>query len=168
MTPTNGTYERRARDFRFCGFNLSSARERVGGCIVWGHLLRSATDSLDVGFKVVDACRYPDASEVLQDKADIYASLYELQGRVIPKVYGPYEVLGILWVLALQPVGDALSKEGTITPGMLKKMKSAFQTLHDAGFLHGDVSRSNFCQSKNGDIFFEPLLMKLRWLKWTR
>ncbi len=158
MTPTNGTYKRCALDFRLCEFNLSSARERAGGCIVWGHLSQSITDSLDVVFKVVDACRYRDAPEVLQDEADVYAALYDLQGQVIPKVYGLCEVWGILQVLALQPVGIALSDQDKISRATLKKMKSALQRLHNAGFLHGDITRSNFCQSKNGDVFLVDLM----------
>jgi hypothetical protein len=128
---------------------------RKGWWIVWGHLLQSTTDSLDVVFKVVDACRYPDAPEVLQDEADVYAALYTLQGL---KVYGLYEVWGILQVLALQPVGIALSDQDKISRSTLKKMKSALQSLHDAGFLHGDITRSNFCQSKNGDVFLVDLM----------
>ncbi len=159
MTPSNGTYERcTTLDFRICEFDLSSAREMAGGCIVWGCLLRSITDSLDVVFKIVDACRYPDAPEVLQDEADVYAALYDLQGRVIPKVYGLYEVWGILHILALQPVGIALSDQAKISRATLKKMKSALRSLHDAGFLHGDITHRNFCQSQNGDVFLVDLM----------
>jgi len=158
MTPTDGTYKCRTLDFRLCEFDLGSARERAGGCIVWGRLLQSIADSLDVVFKVVDACRYPDGPEVLQDEADVYAALYDLQGQVIPKVYGLYEVWGILQILALQPVGIALSDQDNISRVTLKKMKSALQSLHDAGFLHGDITRSNFCQSKNGDVFLVDLM----------
>lgn len=123
-----------------------------------GRLLQSSTDSLDVVFKVIDVCRYPDAPEVLQDEADIYAALYNLQGQVILKVYGLYEVWGILQILALQPVGIALSDQDKISYETLRKMKSALHSLHDAGFLHGDIFRSNFCQSKNGDVFLVDLI----------
>lgn len=157
MTPISGTYKRRTLDFCLCDFDLSSARERAGGCIVWGRLLQSITNSLDVVFKVVDACRYPDAPEVLQDEANVYAALYKLQGRVIPMVYGLYEVWGILQILALQPVGIALSDQDKISRATLKKMKSALQSLHNAGFVHGDITRSNFCQSENG-VFLVDLM----------
>ena len=158
MIPTDWTYKRCTLDFHLCKFDLGSARERAGGCIVWGCLLQSTTDSLDVVFKIVDACRYPDASKDLQDEADVYAALYNLQGQVIPKVYGLYEVWGILQILALQPIGIALSDQDKITGKTLKKMRSALQSLHDAGFLHGDIIRSNFCQSKNGDVFLVDLM----------
>lgn len=126
---TNNTYELATLDFRLCEFDLSSARygEIDGGSIVWGGLLRSDTDTLDVTFKVVDACRYPDAAEILQDEANAYAALHTLQGTAIPQVYGLYEIWGILHVLALQPVGDALSDEDEINPQLLKKMKGSSQ-----------------------------------------
>ena len=157
MTPTNGTYERCTLDFRLCEFDLSSAREMTSGCIVRGRLLQSITGSFDVVFKVVDSCRYPDAPEVLQDEANVYATLYNLQGVVIPKVYGLYDVWGILHVLALQPVGIAFSDQDKISCTTLKKMKSALQSLHNAGFLHGYITRSNFCQSRNGEVFLVDL-----------
>jgi len=36
-------------------------------------------------------------------------------------------------------------------------MKAALRCIHDAGFLHGDVARRNFCRTKSGDIFLVDL-----------
>ena len=156
--PTDGTYKHQLLDFRLCKFDLSSAQygERAGGCIVWGGLL-SDTECLDVVFKVVDVCRYPDAPEFLQEEADAYAALYDLQGQVIPKVYGLYEIWGILHVLALQSVGDAISEDEPIDRTLLKKMKFALQRIHHAGFLHGNITRSSFCRTKSGEVFLVDL-----------
>ena len=150
MLPSNQTYEIGTLDFRVCQFDLSSMRDGGidGGCIVWGGLLRSVTHILDVVFKVIDTCQYPDASDVLQAEANAYAALYNLQGKVIPRVYGLYEVWGILRVLALQPVGDALSDEDEINSTLLKKMRLTLQRIHDMGFIHGNISRSSFCRKK--------------------
>jgi hypothetical protein len=159
MVPTvQETYQLATLDFRLCRFDLSSARygELDGGSIVWGGLLRSDTDILDVVLKVVDACRYPDAAETLQEEANAYAALYGLQGKAIPNVFGLYEVWGILHVLALEPVGDALSAEGEIDPVLLRKMKAALGKVHRAGFVHGNITRSSFCRREK-EVFLVDL-----------
>ena len=40
-----------------------------------------------------------------------YAALEHLQGNVIPKLYGFYEVWGILRLNALEPVGNAIPED---------------------------------------------------------
>ena len=110
MHLVNGKYQRIPLDFRLCCFDLSSARRGASSCVVDGRLLQPSIGKGDlrVVFKVVDALRYPDAASTLEDEASAYAALEELQGKVIPKLYGFYEVWGILHLLALEPVGDAI------------------------------------------------------------
>jgi tRNA A-37 threonylcarbamoyl transferase component Bud32 len=69
-----------------------------------------------------------------------------LHGKVIPKLYGYYNVLGILYLLALEPVGVAISDDGSISATLRKKMKKALRKIHSAGYLHGDIARRNFCK----------------------
>ena len=75
---------------------------------------------------------------------------------MIPKLYGFYKVWGILKLLALEPVGSAISDDEQIDARLRKKMKAALQHIHDAGFVHGDVARRNFCK-RRGHIFLVDL-----------
>jgi thiamine kinase-like enzyme len=53
---------------------------------------------------------------------------------VIPTLHGFYQVWGFLQFLALEPVGNA-----------------------NAGFIHGDIARRNFCRTDSGDVFLVDL-----------
>jgi len=112
---------------------------------------------LQVICKIVDVLRYPDAAELLRDEAHAYAALQNLQGEVIPTLYGFYEVWGILQLLALEYVGNAIPEDEQIDPTLREKMKAALHRIHDAGFVHGDVARRNFCRTESGDIFLVDL-----------
>jgi len=105
----------------------------------------------------MDALRYPEKVSTLEDEATTYAALEELQGKVIPKLYGLYEVWGILHLLALEPVGDAIPQDAEIDQTLLGKMEDSLQRIHDAGFVHGDIARRNFCRTESGDIFLVDL-----------
>ncbi len=158
MLPIRGNYRRIALDFRLCRFDLSSAR-RGAGCVVNAKLLATVPwkRDLKVVCKVVDAVRYPHAARSLDHEAHAYAALERLQGRVIPKVYGFYEVWGILRLLALKPVGNVITDDEQIDPRRRRKMRAALQSIHDAGFVHGDVERRNFCRTESDDIFLVDL-----------
>jgi len=159
MRPVNGKYQRTSLDFRLCRFDLSSARRRASGCIVNGRLLSGFVGKRDlrVVFKVVDASRYPDTASRLEDEAGAYAALEGLQGKVIPKLYGFYEVWGILHLLALEPVGDAIPHDAEINQTLLGKMEDALQYIHNAGFVHGDIARRNFCRTQSNKVFLVDL-----------
>jgi hypothetical protein len=81
---------------------LTNWRRRHGakGCVV---IARFLPPSVQVVCKVVDNLRYPS----LADEARAYAALQDLQGEVIPTLYGFYEVLGfrgsLLWNLSVMP-----------------------------------------------------------------
>jgi tRNA A-37 threonylcarbamoyl transferase component Bud32 len=74
-----------------------------------------------------------------------------LQGEVIPKFYGFYQVWGILRLLALEPVGDAISEDETIDEELRLRMKTALGHIHKAGYIHGDIARRKFCRKKSGE-----------------
>jgi hypothetical protein len=159
MYPVGGKYQCIPLDFRLCHFDLSSARNRASGCVVNGRLISVSVGKSDlrVVFKVVDILRYPDAASTLEDEASAYASLEDLQGKVIPKLYGFYEVWGILRLLALEPVGDAIPQDAYIDQTLLGKMEGTLQCIHDAGFVHGDIARRNFCRTARDGIFLVDL-----------
>jgi len=96
---------------------------------------------------------YPDAANLLDDKASIYVSLQNLQGEVILTLYGFYRVWGILKLLALEPVGDAISEGVEISRSLCKKMKAALQCIHNAGFFHGNIAHHNFCRMAWDKVF---------------
>jgi hypothetical protein len=109
VAPTHGKYACLDLDFRLCDFQLSSAREPTLGCVVCTNLLRDALNKapLLAMCKAVDAVRDSTARNALEGESCVYAALEKLQGEVIPRVYGYYNVWGILHLLALEPVGDA-------------------------------------------------------------
>ena len=157
--PINGQYHLLDLDFRLCHFNLSSARRGANGSVVGGELLRESILSRDVDviFKIVDVMRYPLTGDSLADEARAYTNLQHLQGRIIPKLYGFYSVWGILHLLALQPVGNSISVDEEIDQALRRKMKKALQRIHDAGFVHGDIARRNFCRRRGGAVFLVDL-----------
>ncbi|EDR13530.1 uncharacterized protein LACBIDRAFT_308537 [Laccaria bicolor S238N-H82] len=152
MRPINGAYPCQAIDFRIIRFDLSSARRGANGCTVFLSGFRWDCD-IPVVCKVVDALQYPDAADYLESEARVYAALRDLQGKVIPKLYGFYQVWGILKLLALEDVGEAISENEEISQGLRDKMRAALWRIHDAGYIHGDIARRNFCMKKNGDVF---------------
>jgi len=157
----DGDYQCLPLDFYLCRFDFSSARhgEENGFHVVNARLLASSVRKCDlqVVCKVVDVLRYPDAVDSLDDEAHAYAALQHLQGEVIPTLYGFYEVWGILRFLALESVGNAIPEDEEIDATLRKKMKAALHRIHDAGFVHGDVTRRNFCRTESGGIFLVDL-----------
>ncbi len=81
---------------------------------------------------------------------------FTLQGVAIPRVFGFYSVWGILHVLALEPVGESIQSQ-QLTPGLRQKMKAALGHIHEAGYVHGDISLGNFCRRDGGMVFIVDL-----------
>jgi hypothetical protein len=156
----NGKYWCLPIDFGLCHFECSSARHGARGCVVYGRLVSQyiLTPDLEVIFKIVDVLRYADTATLLHREARAYADLKNLQGEVIPKLYGFYSVWGILQLLALQPVGNSISEDEQINLTLRAKMKAALRCIHGAGFVHGDIARRNFCRM-GGAIFLVDLEM---------
>jgi hypothetical protein len=159
----NGEYPCRPIDFRLCHFETSYTRGWRNGCVVSGYLelehhafFSSNGRNLPVMFKVVDCSRTPAAVESLSQEARAYMALQALQGHVIPKLYGYYEVWGILKMLALQPVGEAIPDNEVINQQLRARMRASLQRIHDAGYVHGDIARRNFCRRGN-NIFLVDL-----------
>jgi hypothetical protein len=159
VQPVNGAYQCLVIDFRLCRFDLSSARRGANGCVVTARFPPSSVGGRDlqVVCKVVDVLRYPDAANSLDNEARAYAVLQNLQGEVIPTLHGFYEVWGILQFLALEPVGNAVSEDEQIDQTLRTKMKAALQHIHNAGYIHGDIARRNFCRTDSGDVFLVDL-----------
>jgi hypothetical protein len=160
VKPTGQTYELLPLDFRLCDFILSSARSTETGCIVLTELCQESLGRppLQVVCKIVDALRYPTPSSMLQTEANNYAALYPLQGVAIPRVCGFYSVWGILHVLVLEPVGEPIQRQQLeLTPGLCQKMKAALGRIHEAGYVHGDISLGNFCERGDGMVFVVDL-----------
>ena len=157
--PVNGEYQCLPLDFCLCIFDLSSARRAANGCVLSAQFLRSSDlqGHLSVVCKIVDILRYPDKKALLRGEMLAYAALQPLQGQVIPILHGFYEVWGILNVLALQPVGNAIPEDESIDVILRKKMKASLRYIHNAGYIHGDIARRNFCITLCGDVFLVDL-----------
>jgi tRNA A-37 threonylcarbamoyl transferase component Bud32 len=78
-----------------------------------------------------------------------YATLQHLQGIVIPRVRGYYDVWGLLRLLALEDVGTAIPEDGPVSARTRRRMRSALARIHQAGYVHGDIARRNFCKRGN-------------------
>ena len=159
----SNNYQPQALDFHLCRFDLSSARGRANGCVVNARLITpSALPRIPAGdpqviCKVVDFLRYPDDARSLAGEAHTYAVLRVLQGKVIPTLYGYYDVWGILRFLALQFVGNAIPDGVQIDQRLCDKMKAVLRHIHRAGFVHGDIARRNFCGMAGGTVFLVDL-----------
>jgi hypothetical protein len=158
VAPIRGTYPLLTLDLRLCDFQHMSAQASNWGSVIDAKLLRDALSEppLDVVCKIVDVIRHPDAGDALRDEVRMYASLKHLQGDVIPTVHGYYKMWGTLHLLALEPVGHAISEDRVISDELRSKMKSALLRIHAAGYLHGDIARRNFCE-KGDKIFIVDL-----------
>ena len=159
MQPVSGAYLCLDIDFRLCHFDLNTTRPGTSGCVVEAPFLAPSvgTGNSPVMCKVVDILRDSNAVDSLNTEVNNYAALRDLQGKVIPKVYGFYQVWGILRFLALEPVGDAIPDDEQIDASLRTKMRAALQCIHDAGFVHGDIARRNFCRTKRGKVFLVDL-----------
>ena len=159
MQPVNGAYECVAIDLRLIHFDHSFVRRGASGCAVRAQFVPPSVGghSLEVICKVVDMSRHPDVANTLDGEASAYATLQDLQGEVIPTVHGFYEVWGILRFLALEPVGNAISEDEEIDHALRMRMRAALQRIHNAGFIHGDIARRNFCRKENNDVFLVDL-----------
>jgi hypothetical protein len=157
--PVDGEYKCLPLDFRLCIFDNSSARRGANGCVVNVQFFQSSDlhALLSVVCKVVDILRYPVTEALLKGETLAYAALQSLQGQVIPILHGFYEVWGILHILALQPVGDALPEDEQTNMILRNKMKASLRQIHNAGYIHGDIARRNFCMTLSGDVFLVDL-----------
>jgi hypothetical protein len=155
----DGQYQCLALDYHLCRFDRSYARPGASGCVVMAKFLQPSSLGRDPGLevicKVVDVVRYTDAGGLLEGEARAYAALQSLQGQVIPTFYGFYEVWGILKLLALQPVGDAISEGENITQELRAKMRATVQQIHNAGYVHGDIARRNFCRKGSNVVLVD-------------
>lgn len=162
MQPGHGNYQCHTLDFRLCHFDLSTARHGPNGDhVVSARLVLPSippdNHELRVICKVVDVLRYEDEADFLDDEVHAYTALRNLQGKVIPTLYGFYMVWGILQLIALEPVGQAITEDESITWQLREKMREALRCIHNAGYVHGDVARHNFCRTDSGRIFLVNL-----------
>jgi hypothetical protein len=157
MIPTNGTYDITPLDYRLCHFDLTTLRRGRNSCV-----LNAGTTSTDLEFKakLVDISGPDFIADALAREVAAYATLNLLQGSVIPRVYGYFEVWGMLRMLALEDVGDDIDglypNGAPIPPNIRAGMMNVLKRLHSAGFLHGDIARRNFCV-KNGEFYILDL-----------
>jgi len=155
----NGSYQVLPLDPRLCHFDRSAVRHvSQRGSTLKAKLERGilAGGDLNVFCKVVDLFQTRDSIDALNLEARNYATLQNLQGIVIPRVYGYYDVCGLLRCLALEEVGTVILEDGAIDTQTRALMRSALARIHSAGYVHGDIARRNFCK-KGGVVFLVDL-----------
>ena len=147
-TVVNGSYPIVELDPRLCRFERSFVRHTPQwGFTVRATLLRGGnTTDLEVFCKITDLAQRGDSLGMLDTEMQNYAILQHLQGQVIPRVHGYYNIWGLLRVLVLEDVGTAIPAVGLINATTRRRMRSALDLIHTAGYIHGDVERRNFCQ----------------------
>ena len=89
-----------------------------------------------------------------------YAICQDLQSIVIPRVYGYYDVWGLLRLLALEDVRSAIPEDGDIDTLTRALMNSALARIHSKGYVYDDIARRNFC--KKADVIFVVDLESLK------
>ena len=154
-----GSYRVSPLDPRLCHFDRTSVRHAPRrGCTVKAKLTRGILDggNLNVFCKIVDLFQRGYSIDALDMEVRNYATLQNLQGNVIPRVYGYYDVWGLLRLLALEDVGTAIPEDTPISTGTRALMKSALARIHSAGYVHGDIARHNFCK-KGRAVFLVDL-----------
>jgi tRNA A-37 threonylcarbamoyl transferase component Bud32 len=115
---------------------------------------------LPVFCKVIDLAQRGDYLGMLDTELQNYATLQHLQGQVIPRVRGYYNVWGLLRLLALEDVCSAIPASSPISATTKRRMRSALVLIHAEGYVHGDLERRNFC--KTGMTVFLVDLESLR------
>jgi len=162
-TVVNGSYPIVELDPSLCHFERSFVRHTPHrGFTVKATLMRGGilTSDLQVFCKIIDLAQRGDSLGMLDTEMQNYAILQHLQGQVIPRVHGYYNIWGLLRVLALEDVGTAIPAAGPIDVTTRRKMRSALARIHAEGYIHGDVERRNFC--KMGTTVFLVDLERLR------
>jgi len=153
----NGSYEALQLDLRLCHFDRTSVHHAPQrGFTVKATLARRALIGEGVFCKVVDIFQGEDSVEALDREVRNYATLQHLHGVVIPQVRGYYNVWGLLRLLALQDVGNAIPEHDQIDAQTRGKMRHALSLIHRAGYVHGDIARRNFCK-KGNNVFLVDL-----------
>lgn len=113
------------------------------------------------GRKVVAKLSYPEEEsiQILRQEGEKYKKLKQLQGKVIPRVLAQFtDELG-MFVIVMEP----LLRIETWTQETVDKACASLTALHELGYVHGDISRSNFMQDENGDVF----VIDLEHAKWS-
>ena len=162
-TAVNGSYPIVELDPCLCRFDRSFVRHTPQrGFTVKATLMRGGifTADLPVFCKIIDLAQRGDFLDMLDTEMQNYATLQHLQGRVIPRVRGYYNVWGLLRLLALEDVGTAIPESIPISATTRRKMRSALVRIHAEGYVHGDLERRNFC--KTGMTVFLVDLESLR------
>ncbi|KAF8344476.1 hypothetical protein F5887DRAFT_274893 [Amanita rubescens] len=155
----DGSYEVLPLDPRLCHFHRTSVRHAPRrGCTVKATLLRGnlVGGNLNVFCKIVDLFQRGNSIDALDMEVRNYATLQDLQGIIIPRVHGYYDIWGLLRLLALEDVGTAIPEDRAINTWTRTRMKSALARIHSAGYVHGDIARRNFCK-KAGVVFLVDL-----------
>ncbi len=162
-TAVNGSYPIIELDPRLCCFDRSFVRHTPQrGFTVKAMLMRGGifTADLPVFCKIIDLAQRGDSLGMLNMEMQNYAILQHLQGQVIPRVRGYYNVWGLLRLLALEDVGTAIPASSPIGATTRRRMRSALVRIHVEGYVHGDLERRNFC--KMGTTVFLVDLESLR------
>jgi hypothetical protein len=162
-TAVNGSYPIVDLDPHLCHFDRSFVRHTPQrGFTVKATLMRGGifTADLPVFCKIIDLAQRGDSLSMLDTEMQNYAILQHLQGQVIPRVRGYYNVWGLLRLLALEDVGTAIPASSPISATTRRRMRSVLAHIHAEGYIHGDIARHNFC--KTGATVFLVDLESLR------
>ena len=132
-TAVNGSYPIVELDPRLCRFDRSFVRHTPQrGFTVKATLMRGGID-LPVFCKIIDLAQRGNSLGTLDTEMQNYATLQHLQGQIIPRVCGYYNVWGLLRLLALEDVGTAIPASSPICATTRRKMRSALIRIHAEG-----------------------------------
>ncbi|KAE9399235.1 hypothetical protein BT96DRAFT_704055 [Gymnopus androsaceus JB14] len=95
----------------------------------------------------------------LHHEAAIYSRLKHLQGRILPRFYGLYEIKGLEWtVMILEHAGSSLTrlpkpcKLDALSDDQKTTLLSYARELHDLGIKHSDLRPDNITVDNSGNV----------------
>lgn len=104
-------------------------------------------------FKMRDGSKSQTNNDLFSKEICVYQKARELQGLVIPELWGTYVASGFILVLEMSDCGKSFSGEDESTKAIYKAdILKVFQVLHQADILHGDVAWRNILLGTDGKV----------------
>ncbi|GFH20640.1 protein kinase domain-containing protein [Haematococcus lacustris] len=150
--PPSWTPIRDAPEYPLAALQLGGKNLGAGQC---GPVMQGWFGEVPVAIKGTDACKRPDIVKMLWHEAQIYGTLKELQGHILPVLHG----CGYWWgrnsfflatsVVAGEPLNYCIDE--AVSEAVAEAARQALTAIHQRGVAHGDVRYDNFLVQYHDD-----------------
>jgi tRNA A-37 threonylcarbamoyl transferase component Bud32 len=103
-----------------------------------------------VALKICDLWQDPDLEDELQNEANIYCALEDLQGDCIPILKGAGCTDGGMFLIATEIAGEPIEPQ-SLTAEERQKIRKALKSIHHHGYVHNDIRKENILIRREGD-----------------